>query len=148
MSASGSSLDSPTSTTRTLHRYSEELVVASLPAGSDVPAWAESGSLLSVTATATETTVVCSGRSVPAKVRRQGPFTAFAVEGPLDFGLTGVLASLLAPLAEVEVSVFTISTYPTDWILVRTDDADAATQEWRRRGHTVVPAPLTAPGRN
>ena len=132
----------------TLHQYPEKLVVASLPAGADVPAWAESASLFSISATATETTIVCAGRSVPKKVKQQGPLTAFAVEGPLDFALTGVLHTLLAPLAEAQISVFTISTYPTDWILVPTERAEAAADEWRRRGHTVVPAPVAAPGKN
>jgi uncharacterized protein len=113
-----------------------------------VPAWAESSSLFSITATATETTVVCAGRSVPRKAPQQGPFTAFAVEGPLDFALTGVLDTLLGPLAEAGISVFTISTYPTDWLLVPTDKAEAAAEAWRRRGHTVVPAPVARPGKS
>ena len=132
----------------TLHQYPEKMVVASLPAGSDVPAWAESASLLTISATATETTFVCAGRSMPRKVTHQGPFTAFAVEGPLDFALTGVLHALLAPLAEAEISVFTISTFPTDWLLVPVERAEAAAEEWRRRGHTVVPAPVAARRKN
>ena len=140
--------DAGEQTTHTLHQYPEKMVVASLPAGSDIPAWAESASLLSISATATETTIVCAGRSMPKKVTHQGPFTAFAIEGPLDFGLTGVLSELLAPLAEAEISVFTISTYPTDWLLVPTERADAAAEEWRRRGHAVVPAPVAARRRN
>jgi hypothetical protein len=127
-----------------LHRYPEKMVVAGLPAGAEVPAWAESASLFSISATATETTVVCAGRSVPKKVRHEGPFTAFAVQGPLDFALTGVLHALLGPLAEAEISVFTISTYSTDWILVPIGKAEAAAEEWRRRGHTVTPAPVAA----
>ena len=128
----------------TLHQYPEKLVVAGLPAGSEVPAWAESASLFSISATATETTIVCAGRSVPKKVKQEGPFTAFAVEGPLDFGLTGVLHALLEPLADASIGVFTVSTYSTDWILVPLDRAEAAAEEWRRRGHTVVPAPVAA----
>ena len=53
-------------------------------------------------------------------------------EGPLDFSLTGVLATLLQPLAEAEISVFTISTFDTDWVLVPVGDADRAAEEWRR----------------
>ena len=132
----------------TLHQYPEKMVVASLPAGSDVPAWAESASLLTISATATETTIVCAGRSMPRKVTHEGPFTAFAVEGPLDFALTGVLHALLAPLVEADISVFTISTYPTDWLLVPVERAEAAAEEWRRRGHTVVPAPVAARRKN
>jgi hypothetical protein len=131
--------------TYTLHQYPEKMVVAGLPPGAEVPAWAESASLFSISASATETTVVCAGRSVPKKVPREGPFTAFAVVGPLDFALTGVLHSLLEPLAEAQISVFTISTFSTDWILVPTGQADAAAEAWRRRGHSVTPAPVAAP---
>ena len=130
------------SATYTLHQYPEKMVVAGLPAGAEVPTWAESASLFSISATATETTVVCAGRSVPKKVKHEGPFTAFAVEGPMDISESGVLHTLLGPLAEAEISVFTISTYPTDWILVPTGRAEAAAEEWRRRGHTVIPAPV------
>jgi hypothetical protein len=133
---------------RTLHRYPEKLVVASLAAGADVPAWAESSSVFAVVATAAETTVVCAGRSVPRKVPQAGPFTGFAIEGPLDFGLTGVLAGLLAPLAEAGISIFSLSTFSTDWILVPMDRADDAAEEWRRRGHVVVSALVTTPGKS
>ena len=79
-----------------LSRYPETLAVVRLGPGTEVPAWAESSSLFSVTATATETSIVCAARSVPKKSVHQRPFTAFEVEGPLDFALTGVLAELLA----------------------------------------------------
>jgi len=135
-------------TTYTLHQYPEKLVVASLSAGADVPDWAESASLFAIIATAAETTIICAGRSVPKKVQQHGPFTAFAIEGPLDFALIGVLHSLLGPLAEAGISVFTVSTYPTDWLLVPTEKAEAAAEEWRRRGHTVSLAPVVKPGKN
>jgi hypothetical protein len=134
--------------TFTLNQYPEKLVVASLAAGAEVPQWAESASLFAIIATASETTIICAGRSVPKKVPQHGPFTAFAVAGVLDFALTGVLHGILGPLAEAEISVFTISTYPTDWILVPTEKAEAAAEEWRRRGHEVVPAPLVIPSKN
>jgi len=132
----------------TLHQYPEKMIVAKLGPGADIPAWAESASVFAVIATATETTVVCAGRAAPNKVTKEGPFTAFAVADVLDFALTGVLHGLLTPLAEEEISVFTLSTYPTDWILVPTEKAAAAAEAWRRRGHTVVPAPLATPGKN
>ena len=137
--------ENPDGSAYTLHRYPEKLVVASLAAGADVPAWAESASVFAIIATATETTVLCAGRSVPKKVKQHGPLTAFAVAGELDFALTGVLHGLLEPLAEDGISVFTLSTYPTDWILVPTERADDAAQAWRRRGHNVETAPVATP---
>jgi uncharacterized protein len=130
-----------------LNQFPETLAVVKLGPGTEVPAWAESSSIFSVTATATETSVVCAARSVPKKSVHQRPFTAFQVEGPLDFALTGVLSELLAPLAEAEISVFTISTFDTDWILVPSGDADRAAEVWRRRGHEVTAAIPAAPPR-
>ncbi len=137
-----------TSTTRySLARYPETLAVVQLGPGAEIPAWAESSSVFSVTATASETSIVCAARSVPAKARQDKPYTAFAVEpeaGSADFdlssGVTGVLVALLTPLAEAGVSVFALSTFATDWILVPKNDAGRAEEAWRRSGHEVTPA--------
>jgi len=132
------------SSTFVIEQFPEKLAVVRLGPGAQVPSWAESSSLFSVTATARETSVVCARRSVPRKARQEGPFTAFAVVGPLDFALTGVLAELLAPLAEAGISVFALSTFDTDWVLVRVEDAERTAEEWRRSGHDVAAAvPVT-----
>jgi len=129
----------------TLEQFPEKLAVVGLGPGAEVPGWAESSSLFSITATALETSVVCAMRSVPKKAKQAGPFTAFAVKGPLDLALTGVLSTLLLPLAAAQISVFTISTFDTDWVLVPINDADRAAEEWRRSGHEVALAVPVAP---
>jgi hypothetical protein len=123
-----------------LSRYPETLAVVRLAPGAEIPTWAESSSVFSITATATETSLVCAGRSVPKKARHQKPFTAFCVDGTLELDQVGVLLALLGPLAEEEISAFTLSTFDTDWILVPTAKADRAEEAWRRSGHTVAPA--------
>ena len=123
-----------------LSRYPETLAVVRLAPGAEIPTWAESSSVFSITATATETSLVCAGRSVPKKARHQKPFTAFCVDGTLELDQVGVLLALLGPLAEAEISAFTLSTFDTDWILVPTAKADRAEEAWRRSGHTVAPA--------
>lgn len=125
---------------RTLLRHAEPLAVVRLGPGTDIPAWASGSTLFSVTATATETSLVCGRAGVPKKAHQEGPFTAFSVAGTLDFALTGVLSELLQPLAAEEISVFTLSTFDTDWVLVRMRDADRAEEAWRRTGCAVVPA--------
>ena len=129
--------DTPGGTPVTLLQHAEPLVVVRLGVGAEVPSWATSGTVYSVTATATETSLVCGARGVPRKVRHQGPFVAFSVEGTLDFSLTGVLAGLLVPLAEAEIPVFALSTFDTDWLLVPADRAPAAAEAWRRSGRAV-----------
>ena len=125
-----------------LLRYPEHLAVVRLGPGTDVPAWATSATVYSVTATATETSIVCARRAVPRKATQAGPFLAFAVEGTLDLTLVGILHRLLGPLAEAAVPVFTQSTYDTDWLLVPVGDADRAVEAWRRSGVEVRDAPL------
>ena len=60
------------------------------------------------------------------------------VLGPLDFGLTGILASLSTALAEANVSVFAVSTYDTDYILVKSDALERALQALSSLGHVVT----------
>ena len=124
----------------TLLRYDEQLAVVRLGPGAEVPAWASAGSIFSVTATATETSLVCGRRGVPKKAPQQGPFTAFSVAGRLDLAGTGVPSALLLPLAEGQVPVFTVSTYDTAWVLVPSRDASKAVQAWQAAGFTVRPA--------
>lgn len=132
----------------TLSQYPEKLAIVRLGPGAEVPTWAESSSLFSVTATANETSVICATRTVPAKTPSIRPLTAFMVHGPLDPEMTGVLSTLLAPLAVAEIPVFPMSTFDTDWILVPQAQADRAAEEWQRRGHTVAAAvPATAPNK-
>ncbi len=124
--------------THTLIQHPDALAVVRLGPGSDVPSWATASTLFSVTATKTETSIVCHASTVPTKARREGPFVAFEVAGPLDFAETGVLSGLLTPLADAGISVFTLSTYDTDWILVKADAADAAAEAWTAAGHTLT----------
>jgi hypothetical protein len=130
-----------------LEQFPEKIAVVQLGPGAEVPDWAESSSLFSITATALETSLVCAARSVPRKAKQAGPFTAFALQGPLDFSMVGVLASLLRPIADAEISVLTISTFDTDWILVPVNDAAQAAQTWRSAGHEVVVATPVLPER-
>lgn len=123
----------------TIRRHAEQLAVCRLPADADVPGWAVAAGELRVSArSAAELSLVCAMAAVPAEVRHDGPFTSFEVEGPLDLALTGVLAALLAPLAAARVSVFAMSTFDTDWVLVPSMQAPAAHDALERAGYTVV----------
>jgi hypothetical protein len=131
----------------TLQQFPEKLAVIRLPAGAEIPPWAESASLFSVTATATETSVICAGRDVPTKVVAQRGLTGFAVQDAPGNDTAGLLVALLAPLAEEGISVFTVSTYETNWILVPLTQAERAGAAWERAGHTVVVAVPVKPTR-
>lgn len=113
------------------------LAICRLPPHTDVPDWAQSGTFVSVTRTRDELSIVTADDAVPTDIRAERGWRALAVRGPLDFALTGVLSSLAQPLADAGVSIVAISTYDTDWILVRDDDLHTTVNALQAAGHTV-----------
>ena len=107
------------------------------PPGASLPDWVHEGAFVSVTRTPTEVSTICAADAVPAGTVCEGPWRLFAVRGPLDFALTGVLASLASPLAHAGVSIVAIATYDTDYVLVRAGDVDRAAGALRQAGHRV-----------
>lgn len=97
-----------------------------LDPGSEIPAWAYEGSFISITRTPEELSVVCPESSIPAnipeKVRAERGWKCLKVEGPLDFGLTGILAGISRVLADHGISIFAVSTYDTEYLLLREND--------------------------
>jgi hypothetical protein len=116
----------------------EALAVCRLPAGAPSPAWLEGEAFASVTRTPAETSVVCRSAVVPEGVRAEPGWRALRVAGPLDFALTGILLSLLAPLAAAGVAVFALSTFDTDYVLVREAALDEALAALAGAGHRIV----------
>ncbi|ACY15644.1 ACT domain-containing protein [Haliangium ochraceum] len=113
------------------------LAVCRLDAAAPLPAWAAGERLLSITRTPDELSIVCDEALAPAEVRAERGFRALVVHGPLAFQLTGVLLALVAPLAEVGVSIFALSTFDTDYVLVRASALPAAVAALRAAGHEV-----------
>jgi hypothetical protein len=106
----------------------------------DLPRWAlQDNSFFSVTKTRDELSVVCPERCVPPGVRHEEDFRCLKIEGPLDFSLVGVLAPIANLLAGVQISIFTISTYDTDYIMVRQSSLDGAVGALASAGYAVVP---------
>ena len=104
-----------------------QLAVFRLPGDAAVPEWAMQGAFSSITRTPHELSIVTSIAAVPADAQRtSGPWTAFMVHGPLDFTLKGILSKIAAALAGAGVSIFAISTYDTDYVLVPSADAEKA----------------------
>ena len=116
---------------------SETLSICRLEKNAPIPEWALTGEFFSITRTAEELSVVCPQNQVPPGVQKQDGWKVLQVEGPLDFSLTGVLASLTGPLAKEGISVFAISTYETDYLLVKEEQLEGAIQALREEGYEV-----------
>lgn len=103
-----------------------------------IPEWAEGGGFVSITRTAEELSIVCAAERVPADAATERDWRCLAVAGPLDFSAVGILASLSTALAGAGVSLFAVSTYDTDYLLVRAAALETAIGALRRAGHTVL----------
>jgi hypothetical protein len=111
--------------------------ICRLGAEASVPDWAN-GAFVSVTRTGDELSLVCPQDAVPGGVRCEPGWRCLRVAGTLDLALVGVLAGLLAPLAEAGVSVFVVSTFDTDYLLVRECEFERAATALRLAGHMLV----------
>jgi len=117
----------------------DRYAICQLPAEAAIPRWAaQAPGLVATTRRREELSIVCREDVIPLEIRQERNWCAFKVEGPLDFGLTGILASIAGPLAKVGISIFALSTYHTDYVLVKDDTLAAATKALEAAGHTVA----------
>ena len=112
-----------------------DFAVARLDAGAPIPEWARGEGFTSVTRTEDELSLVAASASVPGDVRAERGWALLKLAGPFPFGLVGVLASVLEPLAKAGVSVFAVATFDTDYLLVKRDRLDDALAALAAAGH-------------
>jgi hypothetical protein len=110
---------------------SQRLAVCRLPPQSPTPVMPPQEFYWSLTRTPDELSLLCREEAAPAGAECERRWRAFRVEGPLAFGLTGILAALTVPLAERGIPVFALSTYDTDYLLVREEHLREAGQVLR-----------------
>ena len=117
--------------------FDETVAIARLAGDAPVPPWIAGRDFLAVVRTRNELSIVCRDDAVPAGLAEvERGFRIIAVVGTLDFWQTGIVAALSAPLAAAGISIFGISTYDTDHILVRADRYEEARRALEAAGHT------------
>lgn len=119
----------------TLSILSDTVAICRLSKNATVPDWVWRGEFFSITRTTDELSIVCHQVSIPEDVRCEKDWRCLKVEGTLDFSLTGILAALAAPLAEAEISIFAISTFDTDYLLVKAHHLENAIKVLSAAGH-------------
>jgi hypothetical protein len=123
----------------TLIPLPDKLVVAQLPRSAPLPLDLVSNSgLTALIVTPEETTLVCAEKDVPPDARVETDWRALKVSEVLDFALIGILANISTILATAGVSIFVISTFNTDYILVKETQLLPAIQSLRQAGYTVL----------
>lgn len=104
----------------------------------ELPAWLHRAPFWSVTRTDEELSLVVPDDLASDSWQPERGFRALVVDGPLELSLVGILANLTALLAGADVSLFAISTYDTDFVLVRERDLSRAVEALEAGGHEVL----------
>ena len=116
-------------------RLPGQFAVCRLPASSDVPAWALEGNFFSITRTADELSIVCPASNVPVGVQHEQDWLCLKLEGPFPFSETGILVSFVQPLSERAIPIFAMSTFDTDYVLVKEAWLEKTLEALRDAGH-------------
>ena len=118
----------------------ERLAVYRLASHSRIPSWALEEKFFCVVRTPDELSIVCSEESdrLGDGALCERGWLALQLEGPFPFSMTGVLASLLQPLAAAQVPIFAISTFDTDYVLIKREDLERAISALEAAGHEEV----------
>ncbi|MBX2816332.1 MAG: ACT domain-containing protein [Saprospiraceae bacterium] len=100
------------------------LGICQWPKEEPLPEWVRRSEFWSITHTHDEVSIVCEERLIPKEMQSELEWSILKVLGPLDFALTGILSQITAPLAEAEISIFSLSTYDTDYVMVKSSTLD------------------------
>lgn len=109
-----------------------------LPPDYEIPKQVFKDQFYSICKTSEEMSVVCSSSMVLNSEKSESGWSCIKVLGPLDFSLTGILADISVVLAKAEISIFALSTFDTDYILVKSEKLHVAIQALQHAEYTVV----------
>ncbi len=116
----------------------ESYSICRLEPGQAIPDWAVEGEFCSIARTPEELSIICPESKMPPGIESERSWRCLKIAGPLDFSLIGILAAVLEPLAAAEIPIMAVSTYETDYILVKQEKLQAATATLEQKGFLVI----------
>lgn len=128
----------------TLKKWDQEFAICRLDKHSTIPSWVWTSCFYAITKTTDELSIVCEQEKVipNENMRQENNWKCLQVIGPLDFSLTGVLSSIAQPLAMHKISIFSVSTYDTDYIFVKKDSFEQAHVVLKNSGFQFLPTEI------
>ena len=122
----------------TLQQLAGDYAVAQLGRDEPVPTWADGEGFVSVSRSDEELSVVCRSDRVPTSVRHDSGWTCFKFHGPFAFDETGIALAVIRPLSEADIGIFLVSTFDTDYLLIKTENVARARELLEQAGHILV----------
>lgn len=122
----------------TMKLLKEKYGVCRLDKTESIPEWSKNSSFFSITKSEDELSIVCFEDTIPGDVKCEKDWRVLKIEGPLDFSLVGILSSISTILAQNRISIFAISTFDTDYILVKNKDVDTAIEALIKEKYEVI----------
>jgi uncharacterized protein len=121
----------------TLEVVTGNYAIHRLASDSSIPDWALNATgFLSITRTSDELSIVCQTLELEG-VRQDSGWACLKLIGPFAFDLTGILSSVLNPLRDAEIGIFAISTFDTDYVLVKLEHLERAVLTLKNAGHII-----------
>ena len=120
-----------------LTHLTETFTIHRLAASAEIPPFALSSPFFAITRTKDELSLVLPESVEIESDRSEADWSCFKVDGPLEFNLVGVMAGIAGVLAEAGVSIFALSTFDTDYILVKSKQTQAARDALKTAGYQV-----------
>lgn len=115
--------------------------VCQLDSQASIPTWCQQGEFYNITKTSDELSIVCLEDYIPSSIQNvEKAWCVLKIVGPLDFSLVGILAKISQLMADHHISIFALSTYDTDYILVKQDKADQAIDALIKAEYHVIQA--------
>lgn len=122
----------------TLAQLDGDYAVARLNGGDAIPGWADGEGFVSISRDANELSVVCRADRVPADVKHDAGWTCFRFKGPFAFDETGIALAVIRPLSEADIGIFLVSTFDTDYLLLKQENVSWAKTLLSAAGHVLV----------
>ena len=115
-----------------------QFAVCRLSSHETIPAWVYSSAFSSITRTADELSIICPAFQVPSGIQAEDGWTLLKLHGPFTFDTVGVLRSVACALAEVGVSILTVGTFATDYVLIKQTQVQRAVEALEAAGHKQI----------
>ncbi|MFW6022407.1 MAG: ACT domain-containing protein [Halanaerobiaceae bacterium] len=116
----------------TLNVLEERSSICKMDNNSPIPMWVlKNRNFYSITKTSDELSIISLEKLVPEDVKQEKGWRALKIDGNLDFSLVGIVSSITGILAEMEISVFVMSTYNTDYIFIKEENMSRALETLR-----------------